>query len=811
MAVSDIKHVIRLWALLALVSFVTILFFQPLTVFDANIASYLSAHTTPQFADFMSRSLFDGDAMGGGDVVTLAAIIALVMACFLPGRFNQMAKDAAIFAGAAVVLGGAVVHPLKQLTDRPRPSQTDVSTVGIIGHTKDKIEVRASRTSFPSGHTATMMGLATVAVMISTSPRLRGRRKLSVYVASTAIVTAGAVAMGAARVARGDHWPTDVAASIVLGWTVAFLWARYRDSGVGRFRPILAALICVFLSWCLVGFIKFAGVSFVIFAALLLALSFWLKRQKILPSIPKAAYWLIAGCTILRVVIAATFPMTNDEAYYWDWSRSLQLSYLDHPGGVSWMIYLSRQIFGSLEADGLVSSTLAVRGLAPFFSVIGTLALMKAYDRAAFLVFNLCDSARDQGLFIVAALSQLTPIFFMIGAVALPDTGLYMLLAVLVAIAVPLIDIRNRASMIQMLALGAVSGLAFCFKFHAGFLGGMLCLALMWIRRKRLTEESLLWCAFVVAGLLSSSPVLVWNIQNDWASIAFQTTRRMTAFTFSPFSGSRVLLGQMLAVTPILYITACWVLKAKQTTESGKALRFFTAMLMVPMVAMFTAVAFFRDSLPHWVGPAFFLVLPLLVLLFQIRLAERLSNKGATLLASLFLLSALPVPFVAAGFGVDRFESLLLKMTNGDPGPLQEVTLWSRLAPAAQDVWAKVAVTNEFNKSIPAHCRGTLTFAAMRWYGVAQLAFQLPGQPRVRSLDPNHRSFYTFRDQALNDSCPLLVVAHAATINEDTLKQTYDVLEKGLIAAQGHEGIPILWLLLRPRLHTDQEAFSWTY
>ena len=808
--VSDFKHAGRLWGVITFVSCVTIALFHPLTKFDAEIAAFFRDHTNPQFANFMSRSLFEGGAFGGGDLVTLLAITAMLLACFLPQRSKHLAKDAAIIAGAALVLGGGVVHPLKQLTDRPRPTQTVATTIGILGHTQDTIEERTSRTSFPSGHTATVMGLATIALLISASPRFRGHRKSFIYLASGCLVSAAAVAMGMARVARGDHWPTDVAASIVLGWTVAILWVRFRDSRKGRFQPLVAALLCVLFSWCLVGAIKFAGVGFVIFVATLFASALWLKRKKILPSIPISAYWLIVACAVLRIVIASTFPITNDEAYYWDWSRTPQLSYLDHPGGVSWMIYLSRQIFGPLFEAGIVSSAFVVRGLAPFFSLLGTLALITAYERTA-LQFKRDESTRARGIFFVAALSQLTPIFSMIGAVALPDSGLYMLLAILVAIAVSLIDIRSHASIKQMVLLGAVAGLAFCFKFHAGFLGLMLCISLLWIRRKIFVEDSLPWCAFIIAGFLFSSPVLIWNFQNDWASIAFQTTRRMKDFTFNPLSGGRILLGQMLAVTPIVYLGAFWVLTTKQSTDFGKNLRFFTAMLILPMVTMFALVAFVRESLPHWVGPAFFLVVPFLVLLFQTGRSRWGTGKRIPLLLAVFLLFALPVPLLTVGFGINRLEAKFVSLSDGDPGPIQEVTLWSRLAPAAQEVWVKAVSTMDSKKDIPSECRGHLAIASTRWYSAAQLAFHLPGQPAVRSIDPNHRSFYSYRDRALDESCPLFVVANAATVNLEALLRDYLVMERGPIVVSGHESIPFRWFLLQKRVLDGQEAFSWIY
>ncbi|HKW51295.1 MAG TPA: hypothetical protein VJQ53_06115, partial [Candidatus Eisenbacteria bacterium] len=53
-----------------------------------------------------------------------------------------------------------------------------------------------------------------------------------------------------------------------------------------------------------------------------------------------AGRWLVAalgGLVVLRLVIAAYTPVIDDEAYYWNWSRHLSLSYLDHPPLVAWL------------------------------------------------------------------------------------------------------------------------------------------------------------------------------------------------------------------------------------------------------------------------------------------------------------------------------------------------------------------------------------------------------------------------------------------------------------------------------------------
>jgi len=44
---------------------------------------------------------------------------------------------------------------------------------------------------------------------------------------------------------------------------------------------------------------------------------------------------LIAAMTAWRLGVAAILPVTQDEAYYFDWARSLAWGYFDHPPGVA--------------------------------------------------------------------------------------------------------------------------------------------------------------------------------------------------------------------------------------------------------------------------------------------------------------------------------------------------------------------------------------------------------------------------------------------------------------------------------------------
>ena len=62
------------------------------------------------------------------------------------------------------------------------------------------------------------------------------------------------------------------------------------------------------------------------------------------------AVWILIGVlALLRLLSAWKFPLSGDEAYYWEWSRRLALSYVDHPPLVAWTIALFDH--GGLHTD----------------------------------------------------------------------------------------------------------------------------------------------------------------------------------------------------------------------------------------------------------------------------------------------------------------------------------------------------------------------------------------------------------------------------------------------------------------------------
>jgi undecaprenyl-diphosphatase len=140
-----------------------------------------------------------------GSFVLLAP---LSIAFLLLRRWKRPADDIALL----VIAAGSALLPLvvKLIVARPRP------TIEPLGH--------LSSLSFPSEHTTQAAAIyLTIAIMLSQA-LTRGWRE-----AAIALGVLIAIAVAWSRVYLGVHYPTDVAAGLLLGWSWALLvfhWAR---------------------------------------------------------------------------------------------------------------------------------------------------------------------------------------------------------------------------------------------------------------------------------------------------------------------------------------------------------------------------------------------------------------------------------------------------------------------------------------------------------------------------------------------------------------------------------------------------------
>jgi undecaprenyl-diphosphatase len=142
------------------------------------------------------------------DAGSYALLLPLAIALLLLRRWKRPADDLALL----VIAAGCGILPsvVKLIVARPRP------TIEHLSH--------LSTLSFPSEHSTQAAGIYLTIAILVLQPLGRGARALLILVA-----VALGLGVAWARVYLGVHYPTDVAAGLLLGWSWALLvfhWAR---------------------------------------------------------------------------------------------------------------------------------------------------------------------------------------------------------------------------------------------------------------------------------------------------------------------------------------------------------------------------------------------------------------------------------------------------------------------------------------------------------------------------------------------------------------------------------------------------------
>ena len=216
--------------------------------------------------------------------------------------------------------------------------------------------------------------------------------------------------------------------------------------------------------------------------------------------------WGIVLLLLLRFVSAAAINLSPQEAYYWNYSIHPDLSYLDHPPMVAWVIRAGTLLLGKSEIG------VRIGGL---WLVVVSTWLINALGRLWF--------SRRAGLW-AALLFAVIPVYCAYGPVITPDVPLicfWLLTIYLVSIAV----LKDRP--FAWYWAGVALGFAMLSKYTALFLvpSALLFLIADRAHRKWLLRKDL-YLAFFIS-LVIFSPVILWNYQHQWASFHFQFGRRV--------------------------------------------------------------------------------------------------------------------------------------------------------------------------------------------------------------------------------------------------------------------------------------------
>lgn len=269
----------------------------------------------------------------------------------------------------------------------------------------------------------------------------------------------------------------------------------------------------------------------------------------------------------------------------------LQLGYFDHPP-VSW--WMARGM-----AD-LVGSEAAVVVRLPFILLFGL---------STWLMARLGTSLATPRAGLWAAIAfNLAPVFGVsTGGWVLPDGPL---IAALLGGVLCLMHALAEGRWRWWLGTGLCVGLAMLSKYTAvlSIAGVMLFLVASPPNRGWLARPQP-YVAGLVA-LLVFSPVVVWNVQHGWASLAFQGGRAAAA-SFRPFGPVVTFGGEALFLLP--WIWAGLMLAAWSGWRSGAWRARLLVCLAAPAILLFAVVSLWsRQVLFHWASPGYAMLFPLL-------------------------------------------------------------------------------------------------------------------------------------------------------------------------------------------------------
>ena len=236
------------------------------------------------------------------------------------------------------------------------------------------------------------------------------------------------------------------------------------------------------------------------------------------PENPACRQWLavaalIAAMTIMRVIYASLLDLRTDEAYYWTWSKESVLSFLDHPPMIAWFIRFGTAIFGDTNFGVRFAGLLAM----PVTQLLlADIVRRVTHDiRAVLIAVLMMEAALYYGL-LMAKVS--------------PDVALIPFATAMVWVLVRLAESNDGR---WWLAAGVFAGLSLLSKFTAALLLPAVAAFMLVPRwRARWLRSLYPWAAALIVFALFL-PVVIWNMQHDWASFRFQFVRAAATHEWS--------------------------------------------------------------------------------------------------------------------------------------------------------------------------------------------------------------------------------------------------------------------------------------
>ena len=294
-----------------------------------------------------------------------------------------------------------------------------------------------------------------------------------------------------------------------------------------------------------------------------------------------------------------------DEAYYWLWGQQLDWSYYDHPPFHAWVQGLAAMALGQgcwvLRLPTVLSSGLF---LAIYYRLCGH--LYGSQQRLAF------------GVLLGALLAS--PLYFIYLAMAWQDQWLMVFSLFSAAGLVQFLEQYQASSPRYGQLYGAALGLGLAglCKYTALFVG-LAALGVIVTHTPSLLRRRALYGAIAIA-LLCQVPILIWNAQHNWLSVAYYVTRSVDSGSAGLRLKPLEVLGFWglcgLILSPVITWALWRVCRGPILARCPAIYRAMALWLFGVSTGLLSVVALFSTALHYWNILAYLLLLPLLPAFF---------------------------------------------------------------------------------------------------------------------------------------------------------------------------------------------------
>jgi 4-amino-4-deoxy-L-arabinose transferase-like glycosyltransferase len=355
----------------------------------------------------------------------------------------------------------------------------------------------------------------------------------------------------------------------------------------------------------------------------------------------------------LRLPVIGAVGLGDSEAYYWTWSKHLDLSYFDHPPAVAYVVRAGTAIFGDTAFGARILPAL-----------LATATLFAVYLAGEAI------AGAAAGLLSMGVLISM-PLFIVGGVAAAPDSPQVLFVALFVLLFVkarkavdrasrPTTDdsrpttndcqLQPPASSLQPLTsrlmphafvtlCGLCLGLAFLCKYSAVMLLPGLLATLALKPNRHWFGRPAFWIGVVLCAACSV-PIVAWNAAHDWSTLTYHFVSRQGNAGFSFANLGKLLGGQLTYFSPFVIAGFAWaVVKAVRSEKWEVRMCFELVLIGLPAVLFFYLVILVTPNAePHWPLAGY---IPLAVVLGAMLAAsgqrpevERLQATGYRLQAS---------------------------------------------------------------------------------------------------------------------------------------------------------------------------------